>query len=391
MKRKPHILFLISRFLDGGIDTILVEYLRNIDPSRADVTLAIGIRMEGLEVHLSRIPSWVKVEYLVDAPALVKWRRRKVQRRIPLAAKLWDEVAINPVRRYVRRRRLAALLEDADAVVDFDATFYSDLTGVRLPIVGFYHFSIAENLSRARRHTMRQMEGMASYTHIALICDAMIEEGRRLFPRLADKFVRIYNGYDLAALRERGNAAVSLPPSPYFLSVARLEESQKDITTLLKAYSIVRFRMGEAAPRLVLIGKGRDEHYLRSLAADLQVAPFVDFMGFRPDAAPFMANALALVHSSKYEGLPLAPIEALLLGKPVIASDCPTGPGEILADGEAGVLVQPGKPRVLAEAMIDVATSPSLQADLSERALRRAATFDIHRSVDLLLSLLRIK
>ena len=58
MKKK--ILFLISRFLDGGIDTIMVEYLRNIPLDRYDVTLAIGGDMGELEVHLGRIPEGVK-------------------------------------------------------------------------------------------------------------------------------------------------------------------------------------------------------------------------------------------------------------------------------------------------------------------------------------------
>ena len=60
--RKKRILFLISRFLDGGIDTILVEYLQNIPLDQYDVTLAVGVKMDELEVHLKRIPEGVKVE-----------------------------------------------------------------------------------------------------------------------------------------------------------------------------------------------------------------------------------------------------------------------------------------------------------------------------------------
>lgn len=74
---KTRLLFMISRFLDGGIDTILTEYLRNIPLDRYDVTLAIGTAMGDLEVHRSRLPEGVSVEYLVDAPALTHWRKEK--------------------------------------------------------------------------------------------------------------------------------------------------------------------------------------------------------------------------------------------------------------------------------------------------------------------------
>ncbi len=269
MTPKKRLLFLICALLDGGIDTILVEYLRNIDLGKFDVTLAIGIKMDEFEVHLPKIPHGVRIEYLVDAPRLTRWRKAKHTRRLPAAIKLYDEIILNPLRKLTSSRRLQRLLASHDAVIDFDATFYTALRRYPVPVVGFYHFSIAENLARNRRHTMRQMHGMAHYTAIALICDAMIDEGRRLFPELSHKFTRIYNGYNL---RRRAAAplpaALIPPPQGYFLSVARLEESQKDITTLLKAYALMRSLSAapHTLPHLWLLGTGRDRSRLETLA-----------------------------------------------------------------------------------------------------------------------------
>lgn len=252
---KTRLLFLISRFLDGGIDTILTEYLRNIPLDRYDVTLAIGTAMGDLEVHRSRLPEGVRVEYLVDATALTHWRKEKIRRRIPAAAKIYDELILNPIRTAVAHRRLKRLISQADAVIDFDATFYTMLRSCRVPVIGFYHFSIEENLRRSRRHTLRQMHGMANYVHIALISNVMVEEGKRLFPELASRFTRIYNGYNFADLRRRGEAETVVEVrKPYFVAVERLEESQKDVSTLLRAYAKARTESDGPFPGLVVVG-----------------------------------------------------------------------------------------------------------------------------------------
>lgn len=391
MKKKKRLLFLISRFLDGGIDTVLVEYLRNIPPEEYDVTLAIGIKMNELEVHLSRVPAYVKVEYLVASPTLTKWRRRKISSKLPFVTKVYDEAILNPIRNICRKRRLRRLVDSHDAVIDFDATFYSVLSSLKpKKSIGFYHFSIGENLKRSPRHTRRQMQGMRGYNHVVLLSDDMVEEGRRLFPELSDKFVRIYNGYDLIAMRRRGDAEKVVDmDTKYFLSVARLEESQKDISTLLKAYARFRTAVQDGAPRLVLIGKGRDMERLETVASDLGVREYVDFKGFKSDPAPWMRSAEALILSSKYEGFGLVLVEAMIQGTPVIATDCPTGPAEVLAGGEAGVLVPIADVDAMSDAMLSIYSQPEFRQKLASAASDRAKAFDIAHSITQLLELCR--
>ena len=392
MNRKKRLLFLICALLDGGIDTILVEYLRNIDLNQFDVTLAIGTKMDEFEVHLPKIPAGVKVEYLVDSPVLTRFRKAKFSGRLITGEKIANELLLNPIRKAVAARRLKRLISRSDAVIDFDATFYTALRHCPVPVIGFYHFSIAENLARSRRHTLRQMHGMRHYAHVVLICDAMVSEGKRLFPELAPKFTRIYNGFNLNTLHQRAKAPMQATPPPqgYFLSVARLEESQKDITTLLKAYARLRHIAPNPSelPHLWLLGEGRDRVTLQNLAITLGIDGHVRFFGFQPDAAPFIAHSTALVHSSKYEGFGLAIAEAVILGKPVIASNCPTGPAEILNHGNAGILVPPGDAEAMAQAMLRVATDPALRRHLSEAAVAHSSVFDIRTSISQLLNLI---
>lgn len=394
MKRR--LLFLISRFLDGGIDTMLVEYLRNINLNVFDVTLAVGIKMDELEVHLDKIPKGIAITYLVDRPALTKWRKKKITGHVNAALKLYDEMLLNPVRKAMAAQRMRNLIGRHDAIIDFDATFYTALRHCEKPVVGFYHFSISENLARNTRHTMRQMNGMSRYRRIILISDTMVEEGISLFPQMAGKFTRIYNGYDFATLQQRGEAPLpagaAIQDTPYFISVARLEESQKDTATLLKAYSMFRQMPGcqtGNAPRLVLVGDGRDRARLEQLAKKLGLTDSIKFTGFQPDAAPWIKRSMALILSSKYEGFGLVLVEAMTLGRPVIATDCPSGPAEVLDGGKAGILVPPGDAKALAEAMYSIATNPALRHDLEEKATLRSRIFDIHHSIDQLIDILK--
>lgn len=387
---KTRLLFLISRFLDGGIDTILTEYLRNIPLDRYDVTLAIGTAMGDLEVHRSRLPEGVRVEYLVDAPALTHWRKEKIRRRIPAAAKIYDELILNPIRTAVAHRRLKRLISQADAVIDFDATFYTMLRSCRVPVIGFYHFSIEENLRRRRRHTLRQMHGMANYVHIALISNVMVEEGKRLFPELASRFTRIYNGYNFADLRRRGEAETVVEVrKPYFVAVERLEESQKDVSTLLRAYAKARTEADGPFPGLVVVGAGRDEAMLHHLASELHIEDATVFTGFQSDAAPYISRAEALVLASKYEGFGLVLVEAMVLGRPVVASDCPSGPAEVLDGGRAGILVPVGDVDALASTLSQLAADSAMRERLAAASAERAKAFDIHESVTQLLDLCR--
>lgn len=111
----------------------------------------------------------------------------------------------------------------------------------------------------------------------------------------------------------------------YILTIARIEESQKDYTTLIKAYRLAKDELGDRLPKLRIIGKGQDRDAMQRLADELGLGDSVVFMGVMPNPMPWLVRARAFVLSSKFEGLPVSLVEALLLNVPIIASDCPVG------------------------------------------------------------------
>lgn len=141
---------------------------------------------------------------------------------------------------------------------------------------------------------------------------------------------------------------------PVFVAAGRLVP-QKDFTTLIQAFALLRRRHDA---KLIILGDGPMRGELIQLCRELDVEKDVDLAGFRSNPFPFMAQATAFVLSSIYEGFGIVVAEALALGTPVISTDCPHGPAEILDQGRYGQLVPIQNRAALAQAMANQLLSP---------------------------------
>jgi glycosyltransferase involved in cell wall biosynthesis len=364
------ILFLLSRFLDGGIDAVLVDYLRFL-AQREDyrITLAISIHMGELEVFRKQIPEQVQVVYLVDQPMLTRWRQQKITQRLPFYIKVYDEALLSPIRRMMTGRKLRQLAAQHDVVIDFDCCHYAYLKSVKTWKVAWFHFSFKQLMEQNRRRTQRIGNHLRYYDRIVTISQAMLDEGKELFPWLEGRWRLIYNAKDEQLLQQRASEPVDDPRinDNYILAIERLEESQKDLSTLIRAYQLLRNEYHHEE-KLYLLGKGRDEQLLRQLTERLSIADSVVFLGFSSNPYPWIAHAKAIAHSAKFEGLPTVMIESLIMGKLIVATDCPTGPREILDQGRAGLLTPVGDAAKLAESLHQVLTDNTLQTSLLTHA-----------------------
>lgn len=379
---KTKLLILISRFLDGGIDTVMAEYLRAFDPQKFDLTLAIGIKMDELEVFLGRIPPHVRIVYLVKSPFLSRFRKKKIKQHLPLYEKLFDEVVLAPFRRCLTKFRLNSLLRNNDTVIDFDCTFYSFLQKTSIRKIAFFHFSFDQSYKNNPRRIQRIGKKLENYDFVVVLTDQMRQEGIILFPKLKEKLIRIYNSFDAPKLQALSKEPFNDPRlnSDYLLSIERLEESQKDLTTLIHAFSILK-KNYHIPQKLFIIGEGKSREELEELTQELNLENEVLFLGFITNPYPWIAHSKMLVHSSKFEGLPTVLIEALLLEKPIVATDCPTGPREVLAYGKAGLLTPVGDKQALADAILQLLQNPSLLQRITEEAKKQEEIFKIENNI----------
>ena len=374
MKR---ILFILSRFLDGGIDMVLVDYLHKLALCKEfQIGLAISTNMDELEVFADSIPSYVEVYHLVNNKTLTHWRKQKIVHHIPFYAKLYDEIFFSPIRRHIIGKRLRELANDYDVFIDFDCCHYAYLQHISVKKIAWFHFSFKYSMEHNQRRTLRIGKHLSCYDNIVAISKAMQEEGEELFPWLNGKWSLIYNAKDKAMLEQRASEPVddNRIQQTYILAVERLEESQKDTTTLLHAYKILK-ETWQQPEKLYILGKGRDQERLQQIASELDIQDDVTFLGFTPNPYPWIKHAKMIAHSAKMEGLPTAMIESLVLGKLIVATDCPTGPREILDDGKAGLLVPVGDAQAMAEAIHRLLSDETLQQQLHSQAEKHHQVF----------------
>lgn len=161
---------------------------------------------------------------------------------------------------------------------------------------------------------------------------------------------------------------------PVLLAAGRLEPA-KDYPTLLAAFA----RVVEARPaRLLIIGEGRERDRLTTLARQLRIDEFVDMPGFQINPYAYMARARVFVLSSCTEGMPSVLVEAMACGTPVVSTDCPHGPREVLEDGKWGKLVSVGDLEALAAAVLRTLD----EVPDRESLVARARCFSLGPAVD---------
>lgn len=167
---------------------------------------------------------------------------------------------------------------------------------------------------------------------------------------------------------------------PVVLAAGRLV-SKKDYPTLLRGFA--RLRQNRQA-RLIILGKGPDLKKLRRLAVDLSIDDDIRFTGWAENVYAYMARASVFALTSMREGLPGVLIQALACGCPVVSTDCPSGPAEILDNGRIGRLIPIGDDACLAGALAATIDNPPLDDGLR----RHVAAFTAANAVDAYLDIL---
>ena len=147
---------------------------------------------------------------------------------------------------------------------------------------------------------------------------------------------------------------------------------EKDLQTWLQVFNSVHAE--NPRTRAVIAGRGPDREELLQFAERLGIADVVAMPGYVDNPYKYMKRASVFLLSSRREGLPTVLIEALACGCPVVATDCRSGPREVLADGQFGQLAPVAEPSQIAKAVSEVLEQSPAPAKLRSRADNFAAT-----------------
>lgn len=245
---------------------------------------------------------------------------------------------------YLRRERPEALLSSLD-YANVIALWARRLSGVPLKVAVNEQNTISITAQHSKQRRQQIIPRLVRWFYPWADCiignsQGVAEDLCQITGLPKDQIKVLYNPVVTPELSQKAQVCPYHPwfeagQPPVLLAVGRLT-AQKDFPTLIEAFALVR----ETYPaRLMILGEGPDRADLEALVKRLQLEEDVSLPGFVDNPYAFMARAALFVLSSRWEGLPTVLIEALSCGVPVIATDCPSGPREILADERYGALV----------------------------------------------------
>ncbi len=190
---------------------------------------------------------------------------------------------------------------------------------------------------------------------IVAVSDGVSEDMCRVSGLPRSKVTTIYNPIDFKSLSAMAKEPVDMPwfaagEPPVILAIGRLE-LQKNFPNLLRAFALVK---QQRPARLIILGEGSDRERLTGLIAEMGLESDVSLPGFVGNPAAYMAHSAVFAMSSAWEGMPVALIEALALNIPVVSTDCPSGPSEVLDRGKYGDLVPMDDSPALAAGILKV-------------------------------------
>jgi glycosyltransferase involved in cell wall biosynthesis len=268
---------------------------------------------------------------------------------------------LDPALAWRMRRELQRLRPDVVHTHLVHADVYGALGAGRLPLVSTKH-----NDDRFRLGPFRYVERALARRSSRVIA---ITEALRRFcvDRVglpAAKVEVVHYGLDALPAPWGEDAEAPVPAGArVLLCVGRLAQ-QKGIDVAVRA--LAKIREHEPAAVLVVLGEGTERAHLEALAGEGVLLP-----GRVGDVASWYRRAEVLVHPSRWEGFGLALLEAMLAGKPVVATRVSSAP-EIVTDGETGLLVPPDDPPALAEAVVGLLADPARAAAMGQAGFVRA-------------------
>jgi len=398
--RKYRILCAIDSLTGGGAERVLSQITNRLDATRFEVHLVMTL---GKEIYQQLAPQIKLVPLINDAPEmLLQLRRNRLLR-------LGDRILVEILRLIgLNEKSDGSLYHHLQTLCVSTILFGQYVRAIRpdcvlsfLPLTNlvcllarrWYHLQVPMILSD-RNYLSREINNLP-WTHLHQICirayypkvehHIAVSEAAAVdlavnFGVSRERITCIYNGVDHERLATAALAPlpVLLTPGEVHLVAAGRLHPQKGFDLLFDALARTQSRNW----RLWLLGSGPDETKLRQQAAMLGISDHVDFLGFDANPWRWFARADIFVMSSRWEGLPNALIEAMALGLPIIATDCPSGPAEILENGHWGRLVTAESSPALATAIDTFIIDVKQRAKFALRAQQRALDFRIERMVD---------
>ncbi len=231
--------------------------------------------------------------------------------------------------------------------------------------VGQEHLSLGSRAPAIRRALLARVGRLDA---VATLTEGDRDAYARAVPR-GPRIVAIPN-----AVTPLGGGPSALT-EPVILTAGRLSP-QKDQAQLIRAFAPVAARHPEWTLRIC--GRGPRRRELETLVSDMGLEGRVILLGAVEDMGRELAGASVFALSSRFEGFPMVLLEAMGKGLPIVSTDCPTGPRELIDDGRDGILVPPDDVPAFTAALLGLVEDADKRRRLGAAALEASARYDLH-------------
>ncbi|MGF1539707.1 MAG: glycosyltransferase [Pleurocapsa sp.] len=334
----------IRSFHGGGAEKTMLSLIKNFIERGLRVDLLLP-RAEGQ--YLEQLPSQVRLIDLksqwipASLPKLISYLRRERPQSLLAALHYPSEIAI--LAKYLAQVKTKVVVIEQNTL-SVEAKNSPQLS-VRLnPLGAKIFYPWADKIVAVSQGVAQDLAQTASLN--------------------LEKIKVIYNPGITPEVYQQGQAPVDHPwlqpgQPPVILGVGRLHP-QKDFPTLIRAFGKVK----QVRPaRLMILGTGPQESELKALINKLDLNNDVALAGFVQNPYAYLAKAAVFALSSIYEGLSVVLVEAMALGTPIVSTDCPSGPSEILDRGKYGLLTPVGDVEAMAQSILKALNSATTKAD----------------------------
>ncbi|PGO26567.1 glycosyl transferase [Bacillus cereus] len=363
MKDK-RVAFFLSSLDGGGVERMTLNLSQELSDRGYDVDLIVCN---------------LKGDYVKEIPPSLNVYNLKVNKGI---------FSIFKLIKYLKSRKPEVFISAKD-YLNIIAIISKMLSGIKTNLIVSTRVNISTQLSHGFTWKLKIISLLTKYFYPYANKVVAVSEGVKTdliqLTGLNSKDIKvIYNPVITKGLEEKLAEEVYHPwfdstNIPVIVTVARLHP-QKDLQTLLKAMAIIKKTKDV---RLIVVGDGPERNQLELFIRELNLENNVDLVGFKANPYPYLKQSSLFVLSSLYEGFGNVLVEALFAGIPIVSTDCPSGPSEILNNGEFGTLVPIGNADELARAMIKQLDQENNMKSLQSRAYE----FTVQRALEKYMSL----
>lgn len=331
----------------GGLEVAAVDYINKFIEKGYEIDLLVDYDFGKENIREKQIIQKIKIEYLKSEKlSRLIYKLRTLGKRnkfynifLYFLIILSDYILWNKKLKEIKKKNY-------DITITFFQYLPSYITKIKnIKHLIFLHGSVEHYFLGIRKYFKKNFgKKLDKFNYICTVSEGLKEQVAEIFPSIEENKVKvIYNPINFRRIldlsndkKDLNNEEKDLLESDYICTVCRIDEEQKDLKTLIEAYQSIKenYKM-----KLIIIGDGPDKEKLKKITESISD---IYFLGKKKNPYIWIKNSKIFILSSKFEGFGLVLVEALLLNKKVISSDCKVGPSEILENGKYGELFEVG-------------------------------------------------